>query len=381
MSPSALADGRQVGALTRDEALDALREYARLYGPDFTQAAFNPANARWQHRPDLIERYEAGRPDGRPWPSLNALKSTAPGKSFSRLRELAGFERNKPGGSAQRRAAVPTDDEMPERKVIVRAVRTPDTHAEMLTRELRKATEREQTAKRLLREARTEVKRLRERPVIEARTEVKTVVKRETVKVADPKIERALVKAREQRDDARAAVRAERDQAAALDRDLQRARTTIENLTAERDASHADATEAARLGNQASDRLAAAESRADALAQDLAEARAVADDASEMAMVSGLVRKAEQRVYDAELRAARAERTAAEHGQAMTGELRMLTHAELDELRSRGPAGEDMMAAALKKLAKARKMPGDGKMEAALIDIARAAVTWRDRLL
>jgi hypothetical protein len=384
MSPFAVADGRKVGALTRDEAIDALREYARLYGPDFTQAAFNPANARWQKRPDLIERYEAGRPDGRPWPSLNALKSTAPDESFSRLRELAGFKRNKPGGAASRRSTVPTDDEMPDRRVIVRAIRTPDAHADMLNRELRKATEREQTAKRLLAESRREVKRLRERKperelVVRDRpvTRVVEKTKTKTVKVRD---DRALKAAREQRDAWRAdATSMSRARDTAL-REAERLRDRLADMAATLDEERAEAATSMSAAYDTSNRLTAAERRVEALTAELADVRAESIEAVERASALELVRAAERRVEAAELRAVKAERVAAEHGAAVTGELRTLTSHELAELRSSGPGGESVMTAALKGLATARRMNTPGKMSMALWDVARAALTWRDRL-
>ena len=93
-------------------------------------------------------------------------------------------------------------------------------------------------------------------------------------------------------------------------------------------------------------------------------------------MANALVRAAEQRVEMAEVRAARAEREMAEQGAAVTGESRRLTKAELDALRRNSPAGPAVMAAALKHLALARRNAGD--LDAALAEVAAAAIGWRD---
>ena len=76
----------------------------------------------------------------------------------------------------------------------------------------------------------------------------------------------------------------------------------------------------------------------------------------------------------------RAEREYAELAHAATGAPRRLTHAELDALRSEGPAGPALLAEAIKALALARRTDNPQKLNEALTQVASAAVTWRDRL-
>jgi chromosome segregation ATPase len=60
------------------------------------------------------------------------------------------------------------------------------------------------------------------------------------------------------------------------------------------------------------------------------------------------------------------------------GEPRKLTSAELAGLRRTGPAGEALLARALKLLARARAERGD--LNKALMAVAEAAINWRDRI-
>ncbi|HWH93928.1 MAG TPA: hypothetical protein VNT03_08700, partial [Baekduia sp.] len=79
--------------------------------------------------------------------------------------------------------------------------------------------------------------------------------------------------------------------------------------------------------------------------------------------------------------AARAERELHETVAAVTGEARRLTASELAQLRAGGPTGPAVLAASLKALAKART--GDGSptaLQSALLDVAAAAITWRERI-
>ncbi|HWI73959.1 MAG TPA: hypothetical protein VNT55_18505 [Baekduia sp.] len=70
----------------------------------------------------------------------------------------------------------------------------------------------------------------------------------------------------------------------------------------------------------------------------------------------------------------------------MRGEARSLTTAELAELRADGPSGPAVLAASLKALARARDRSRVGNdtsptaLQAALLQVAAAAVSWRDRL-
>ena len=82
----------------------------------------------------------------------------------------------------------------------------------------------------------------------------------------------------------------------------------------------------------------------------------------------------------AELRAARAERELRETVSALRGEARRLTPAELAELRTTGPSGPAVMAAALETLTAARRTNNPVRMQEALRRVAQAAVTWQERI-
>ncbi|MCW2992859.1 MAG: hypothetical protein JWQ18_354, partial [Conexibacter sp.] len=60
---------------------------------------------------------------------------------------------------------------------------------------------------------------------------------------------------------------------------------------------------------------------------------------------------------------------------------RTLTSAELAELRAEGPSGPAVLAASLKALTRARADGGGPTaLTAALLDLAAAAITWRERI-
>jgi hypothetical protein len=83
---------------------------------------------------------------------------------------------------------------------------------------------------------------------------------------------------------------------------------------------------------------------------------------------------------DARADAAAAERRARELSALVADGQRRLTGGELSELRTGGPSGPAVLAAALKRLARARSAGDRGGQAAALAEIASAAVRWRDRL-
>jgi hypothetical protein len=83
---------------------------------------------------------------------------------------------------------------------------------------------------------------------------------------------------------------------------------------------------------------------------------------------------------DARAEAAAAERRARELSALVANGQRRLTGGELAELRTGGPSGPAVLAAALKRLARARSAGDRGGQAAALAEIASAAVRWRDRL-
>jgi hypothetical protein len=118
--------------------------------------------------------------------------------------------------------------------------------------------------------------------------------------------------------------------------------------------------------------------RAQALVAD-AEARVRASDDQAQAAV----RDADE--ARAEARQARADAAAAEHrarelSALVAEDQRRLTPVELAALRAGGPSGPAVLAAALKRLARARSAGDRGGLAAALAELASAAVRWRDRL-
>jgi len=78
--------------------------------------------------------------------------------------------------------------------------------------------------------------------------------------------------------------------------------------------------------------------------------------------------------------AATAERRARELSALVSDGQRRLTAEELSALRAGGPSGPAVLAAALRRLAKARAAGDRAGLRAALGEIASAAVRWHDRL-
>jgi hypothetical protein len=85
-------------------------------------------------------------------------------------------------------------------------------------------------------------------------------------------------------------------------------------------------------------------------------------------------------VAEARRAAAAAERRLHELAAPATNGRRQLTAGELATLRSDAPSGPAVLAAALRRLAKARAAGDRGGLRAALGEVATAAVRWRDRL-
>ena len=83
---------------------------------------------------------------------------------------------------------------------------------------------------------------------------------------------------------------------------------------------------------------------------------------------------------DARRTAAAAERRVRELGALVENGSDRLTAGELAALRSDQPSGPAVLAAALRRLAKARAGGDRGGLRAALGEVAAAAVRWHDRL-
>jgi hypothetical protein len=114
-------------------------------------------------------------------------------------------------------------------------------------------------------------------------------------------------------------------------------------------------------------RVRASEDQAQAAGRDAADARAEAVEARHHAT-------------QARAEAAAAERRARELSALVAEDQRRLTPVELAALRAGGPSGPAVLAAALKRLARARSAGDRGGLAAALAEVASAAVRWRDRL-
>jgi hypothetical protein len=111
--------------------------------------------------------------------------------------------------------------------------------------------------------------------------------------------------------------------------------------------------------------------RVEALIAD-AEARVRAADDQAQAAVRDAAEAREQ--------TAATERRARELSALVANGQRRLTGGELAELRDGEPSGPAVLAAALKRLAKARAAHDRGGLASALAEVASAAVRWRDRL-
>lgn len=364
---------------SRDTIIQALRDYAELYGDAFTTAAFNPSVAKWRDRMDLRERYLAGNPrTGEPWPSLNTIKGEF-GGSFNAAREAAGLEANRPGPSAgAKRAAgsvAPVRDVDDRVRVVVRERVLADPGQNVSTRDLRAA----------------------ERRAERAEAKLATVSERLTAaraRARDATTDLAKVRGRRDRaaDDLKAMREELRDVGQSLGRALDRAETAE--------------TESARLRGdlitttEELDRVRVELERAEELRglADPAELEAVRVEVRE---ARGAVAAARQAQLDAERRAGearaaqraaetardRAERDAAreaglrgEMTRALAGHDRPLTAAEMDELRTRGPSGPAVFTAAVKAVARAQARGGRGELIPALREAASAAIRWADRL-
>lgn len=371
-----IADGRRIGTWNRDKILQSLRDYAELYGDEYTTAAFNPSVAKWRDELYLVERYYAGnsRRGGEPWPSLNSIKTFFNG-SFNEARIAAGLAPNTPGPSPGRPSR-PAGVHAPIRDVVEHRVMERSERSVMLSRALRLSEER--VARAVARAERAEARLADVKPVVRERVRhvaptVKTVTK--TVKVRD---ERAVDRVRARLADSEASHRATKEQLRAAVRDRDRAVTAAEQDAVRLADAVADATEARRAQMAMTDAMAAAKSRVERLRDERDAALAVESDARERALAADFVRAAEVKVEQAEVRAAKAERVALEYGAAVTGTMRMLSKAELADVRRTGPAGPVVLAGALKKLARARREAGD--LDTALVLVARAALAWRERL-
>lgn len=381
---------------TRDDIIEAIAEWSALYGEPPRAADWNPSAARWSAATWRIERYRRGRPDGTPWPSLNRAKSLF-GGSLTAALKAAGFEPNKPGPKSRREVT----PELLERTEMAPAVRAALAAARAEAREQRlrrEAADRarataEARARVLAEELRKAVARPRavtkKTKIVRERVSDGAAVERARAKTAAV---RAAAKAEtaEARMDASEARRAATRAAAKLERaeaTINTLREARRELHSERDEIARERDEAERERAQAEDRLAAVEARLAATSERVEDLRkretVVHLPAPEAAVVERAREEAEEALRataDAVERAARSERRYAELAHAVTGEGRRLTPGELEELRCEGPAGPKVLADAIGELARARKHNNPHRLRKALVEVASAAVSWKERL-
>jgi hypothetical protein len=317
MTPSAqTAGGRRVRRWTRELIIEKIIEWDARYGEPPCSADWNPSLARWRAQEWRAERYREGV-----WPSTNAAKRPF-GGSFDAAVRAAGLEPHRPG---PRRGAGEAKPSVAPRRNVAEGERVSDRLAgetrfrEAAGGEIAAALDRARRA--------------------EARA---AALERELL-VAEGRAERAEAKST----DARRRARRASEQAGRARRARERVRV------ARRDARTDTLERLEAVIADADARIRASDDQAEAAVRDAAEARRAA---------------------------ATAERRARELSALVADGQRRLTAEELSALRAGGPSGPAVLAAALRRLAKARAAGDRGGLRAALGEIASAAVRWHDRL-
>ncbi|HET6508597.1 MAG TPA: hypothetical protein VFG42_17525 [Baekduia sp.] len=422
---TATGQGRRSG-WDRENVIEAIQEWVAAHGAPPRAADWNPSSAKWSGQRWRVERYRAGRADGSAWPALNSAKRPFGGSLNAAIR-AAGFEPAKPGPT--RRADV--DPEQADRAII-----SPEGRA-MLEAALAQAREAEKRVAVL--EARLARRGERERERVVVSDDAAIARAQRATAAAEARADQAIAGARERTTAAKAEATDARRTARRRAARLERAEATIASLRAERrELKTTNATLADRLTTTERD-LASA--RADALAAEgeAKAAQAAMREAARAMRDSARAAEAKARTTvkanggalpggsalgdrdvtangparhggdvtanadgaDALVALAQAEATAARRAAreaearaatlardlaAMRGEARALTASERAELRSGGPSGPAVLAASLKGLARARDRSRTGHdtsataLAAALLDVAAAAVSWRERL-
>lgn len=392
----------QAGKLTREQVIEALKEYARLYGPHFTAAAFNPATARWQDRPELADQYLQGRPDGRLWPSLNAIKKLFPTPehpkgSFNEARKAAGLPVNAVGPRREKGKHRPIRDVRIERVY----VQTEGKQTAWLRRELSAQERRRERLEGQLEHAKADlataraaasdvvrvdsdrVRELRERLADESG-------RRRQVQRELHNAERREIRARAREDSLRAGMRGNSAMVREIERLTERLAFAQEQISKLKTGAtpygvHAEpprevVREVRVPDERTAHRLERAIGQLEELRRDLAQAREERDDLADRLdtiRADAIAQAAaDQRVQEAERTAAKAESKQAELAALVTGERRKLTVRELADLRRDGAAGRPMFERAVIKALRAK--PGD--LHNALTEAIREGLAWRDRL-
>lgn len=377
--------------------LDAGHEYVRRYGADqLTAAALNPASAKRGGRPDLVDRYYAGREDGTAWPSLNAVKLNF--DSFVAYREALGLPPNSTGPARGRRKAgeAPPILDVRERRVVV-----PGEQTSWLRKQLERAERRALRAEEKLEAEKRESGSLP--------AEHERLVKSLRNRLADEKsrtrdVRRELFNAtrREERARARAEIVDKRDprtlrevdrltdrlaNALARVRELEnspRTKTVVQNSKPE--VRVRTRTRTVEVVDEKSLRRAErAEKRAHELAEELSAVREARNDLADR--VATIRREAvaeaviNQRVRVAEARVQKVEKLLEDQAALLVGERRRLTSQEIASLRRDGPAGYVVYARAVKHVARVNAEVGPGEeLKAALRESMSAGLNWIDRM-
>jgi DNA repair exonuclease SbcCD ATPase subunit len=360
---------------TPESVITEIQHFVQAHGEVPRLADLNPGQAKITGQVWRIERYRAGCPVcGSAYPSANAARRCFDG-SLERAIRAAGFEPAKRG--PRRRAEVDLSERATARlehdaRVAVDAALARAADAE--TRAERLAAQLERARARAAAPAKVKTKVVRER-VADAAALARVQRRADTAENRFAATKSELAEAKMDAAEARRT-------AVKLASRLERAEATIAEARAQKRGVGAELAEAQVAAERAEARAAAAE-------QALAEARGtvrverVVQAPPEQQIVDEAISRAdaaEEIARRAESRAVKAEREYAEVAVAATGAPRKLTHAELDGLRSEGPAGPALLADALKALAVARRTDSRVRLEEALALVASAAVTWRDRL-
>ncbi len=151
------------------------------------------------------------------------------------------------------------------------------------------------------------------------------------------------------------------------------------------DRAEAKAGEARRRARRASDKVGRARRARDrvrvARAPSLGRVEAlIADAEARVRAADDQAEAAVRDAADARRETVAAEQRARELSALVANGQRRLTGGELSALREGGASGPAVLAAALKRLAKARAAHDRGGLASALAEVASAAVRWRDRL-
>lgn len=379
MAPAQLAGAPRRGKTpqwTPESVIREIQHFVEAHGEVPRLADLNPGQAKITGQVWRIDRYRAGCPIcGSAYPSANAARRCFDG-SLERAIRAAGFEPAKRGPrrrteidlSARATARLEHDARVAIDAALARAVDA-ETRAERLTTQLERARARAAAAPKV------KTKIVRER-VTDAAALARVTRAREAAEARAVALKGDLAEAKMDAAEARRT-------AAKLASRLERAEATINDTRAAKRGVGAELAEAQAIATAAVERAEAAEAALAAARATAVRVETVVEAPPEQAVLDEALARAaaaEDAAARAEARAAKAEREYAEVAVAATGAPRKLTTAELEALRSEGPAGPALLADALKALAMARKTDNRFKLEEALASVASAAVTWRDRL-